>query len=122
MAASVAPLLLLCALLCCGCFATVDNGAHPYVGLAYRQIPAMGGYVTCTGTLVKLPGSGAVVFMTTGQCIAFKDGNGERFRVTFAQTPGVSQDEKGFVNNVEVADSYAGVGYVAFCFFNPLCC
>lgn len=108
--------ILLLAALCAVAFAsnTLDGNSHPYVGLAYRQIPSLNGYVTCTGTLVRLPGSGAVAFMTTGQCIAFQDGNGERFRVTFSQSPGISQDAKGFVTNIEVTDSYAGVGYTEY--------
>ena len=85
-----------------------DGGEHPFVGLAYRYVPALEGYVTCTGPLVRL---GTVqVFLTTHDCIAYRDGTGERFQVTFSQEPRLTQDLRGFVKDI-TEDGIAGIGW-----------
>jgi len=92
-----------------------DNGAHPYVGIAYRYVDSLNGYVVCSGSLVNIPAlanTGSYVFLTAGQCIAYGSGNGEQFQVTFSQSPGFTRDSNtGQIVEVVTDVSYSGVGY-----------
>lgn len=112
-------IFLLCAIFqWANCAPATDNGAHPYVGIAYRYVPKLGGYVVCSGSLVNTPslsGFGSYLFITTGYCLAYESGNGEQFQVTFSQSPGFTRDANtGRITQIDTEIYYTGIGYTEY--------